>query len=383
MAPSVRSFLTELFAPLAIAAYAAWAVVWLAVIGRVAARDPALAWLVRLELLLFLAGFIVAAVLDRRTSAGHRFWACMLMAGSALALLTHEPSTASPILLVLLAAVLAACYEMPAVVISLLALNLALLVIQTRVWGFPFEAAWINLAGYGSFQAFAALVMRYAARNERLAEELRVLNADLLATRSLLEESTRGEERLKLSRELHDIAGHSLTALKLNLGVLLRDPRQPDPDRLRLCAGLADELLQNLRAVVQQMRAHDGVDLRLALQRIAAPFPRPRVHLDLGDDARVDSVERAEALLRAAQEGLTNAARHAGAHNIWIELKREDTGLMLRLRDDGRVQWPIKPGNGLSGMRERLEALGGRLDLAPAEGGGLQLTAHLPQATPA
>ena len=373
-----RTLLTELFTPLLLAAYVAWATVWVAVVGRYADTAPATAWGLRVALLLFLAGFIRCTAFGDRLDQRGFFAACALMAMSAFAVLAAGPSGAAPILLVLLAAVLAVGCSTRALTLCLVALNLSLFALMLWRWEQTWRASLFSLAAFGSFQLFAALVMRYAVSNEKLANELRTLNADLLATRSLLAESARGEERLKLSRELHDVAGHSLTALKLNLGALLRDPRQPDPERLRLCAGLADDLLQNLRGVVQQMRLHEGVDLRLALQRIAAPFPRPKVHLDVDEAARVDGVERAEALLRTVQEGLTNAARHAGAQNVWITLQREADALHLQLHDDGRVHWPLAPGNGLTGMRERLGALGGELQLARGDGGGLRLDARLP-----
>lgn len=375
-----RTLLAELFAPLLFTAYVAWATVWIAVVGRYADSDPTRAWAMRAALLLFLAGFIAGTVFGSRLDARRFAASCALMAASAFAVLGNGASGAAPILLVLLAAVLAARSSTRTLVLCLVAINACVFALMLWHWQQPWRSSLFALAAFGSFQVFAALVMRYAVSNETLATELRALNADLLATRSLLEESARGEERLKLSRELHDVAGHSLTALKLNLGALLRDPRQPDPDRLRLCAGLADELLQSLRAVVQQMRLHEGVDLRLALQRIAAPFPRPRVHLDLDEDLRVDGVERAEALLRTVQEGLTNAVRHAGAQNVWVALRREADLLHLQLHDDGRVQWPLAPGNGLTGMRERLCALGGELRLARGDAGGLTLEARLPVA---
>src|SRR3546814_6587710 len=100
--------------------------------------------------------------------------------------------------------------------------------------------------------------MRYAAQAQAMSEELRAVNADLLATRELLAESARDNERLRLSRELHDIAGHKLTALKINLAALAREARDDD-ERVRLCARLADELLAEIRGVIEQMRTDDGI----------------------------------------------------------------------------------------------------------------------------
>jgi signal transduction histidine kinase len=102
--------------------------------------------------------------------------------------------------------------------------------------------------------------------------------------------------------------------------------------------------------------------------------------MELAPQARAPGVAQAQALLRCAQEGLTNALRHSGAARVVIRLQEEDAGIGLSVEDDGRARQLPQPGNGLSGMRERLEALGGRLDLAIRDGGGLRVHAWLPQA---
>ena len=89
-------------------------------------------------------------------------------------------------------------------------------------------------------------------------------------------------------------------------------------------------------------------------------------------------IERAEALLRIAQEGLTNAARHANAQRVWIDLQNIGGEVTLRIEDDGRGADPILPGVGLTGMSERLAKLEGSLSMDRSPHGGLRLTARLP-----
>ena len=261
----------------------------------------------------------------------------------------------------------------------LAAVNVALLWLLMRYWGHGLADALIYLLSFASFQAFATLVMGMTVRAEHDRDELARVNVDLLATRSLLAESVRDSERLRLSRELHDIAGHKLTALKLNLSALARDPRWRDEQAVALCAQLADELLADIRGVVQQLRLHDGIALRELLQALAAPFPRPRVHLELADDARVADLGQAEVVLRTVQEALTNTARHSNAENLWIVLRQDSGTLALDIRDDGRGQGELVFGNGLSGMRERWQSLGGALRARRGEHGGVQLSATLPE----
>jgi len=190
--------------------------------------------------------------------------------------------------------------------------------------------------------------------------------------------SARDAERLHIARELHDVAGHKLTALKLNLVAQGRASGRDDTGGLDLCARLVDELLGDIRSVVARMRHDEGLDLRAALAAMAAPFPCPRTHLEIDRDARAATLAQAEALLRMAQEALTNAARHSQARNLWLVLRRDGDRLQLDIRDDGRGTGELRPGNGLSGMRERLEAAGGGLALERTGTGGVHLMAWVP-----
>jgi signal transduction histidine kinase len=236
----------------------------------------------------------------------------------------------------------------------------------------------IILLPVGGFQAFAVLTMHYSLTSEAARAELGEVNAELLATRRLLEESARSAERLKLSRELHDVTGHKLTALKLNLAQLVRDPTLAAREEVRLSAELADELLSDIRAVVGELRVHDGIDLGEALQALVQSIPGTRFTIELDPLARVDQIATAETLLRCAQEGITNALRHGRAKSIELRCHRIGERLELCVTDNGAERPTLRFGNGLTGMRERLEAQGGSLDVGPAQGRGVRLVATLP-----
>ena len=368
----------ELFSPLALAAYLAIGVVALAAL-RPAPVGVAPAWLAIVALVVFTLGF--ATILLRGDCEDPRIsnlvLAIMLLA--AFAIFCRGPAGIGGIIFVLWASVLAVRTQGVLLALILAAVNAALLWLLMRYWGHALADALIYLLSFASFQAFATLVMGMTVRAEHDRDELARVNADLLATRSLLAESVRDSERLRLSRELHDIAGHKLTALKLNLSALARDPRWRDEQAVALCAQLADELLADIRGVVQQLRLHDGIALREVLQALAAPFPRPRMHLELADDARVADLGQAEVVLRTVQEALTNTARHSNAENLWIVLRQDSGALALDIRDDGRGQGELVFGNGLSGMRERWQSLGGALRARRGEHGGVQLSATLPE----
>jgi signal transduction histidine kinase len=367
----------DLFGPLSLAAYVAWFAVWL----TLGTPRPLLAGsglLSPLAMLLFLAAFTLEQLLPKQGARRSFLLLAAVMAAAALLVIALHPTSGAPILLVLLAGMLGAQLQGWTLFLPLMLVSLGMAAILLGTTAASTRYVLVTVTAYASFQAFAAVVLSYARRAEEATEQLRASHAELMATRSLLAASSRDQERLRLSRELHDVAGHSLTALKLNLGALARDPRQPDPERTALCAGLANDLLQNLRRVVASMRTQDGMDLREAIEHLAAPYPTPRLHLEIADDAQVDDLERAEAILRTVQEGLTNAARHSGAANLWVVLQRDGDRLRLELRDDGRGAVMLAPGNGLAGMRERLQAAGGGLDIEARAASGLCLHAWLP-----
>lgn len=373
-----RQLTEDLFSPLTIAAYVAWTVVWVVTLGLLAEEGSPWLWVARVAMLGFLAGFIgvVGGFCEQRPL--RYLAAVLLMAACALGLSMLRPNSTAPILLVLLAAVLAVRLGAVRLVALLALINGIFLGGLIWGWGFSLGSALTTVFAFSSFQAFAALLTRSSHRAEQMAEDLRAANAELLTSRTLLAESARDAERLRLSRELHDVAGHSLTALKLNLRALAADPRQPDPQRVQLCAGLADELLGNLREVVRAMRQDEGLDLAEALSRLALPFPRPRLQLDIEPGLRLRGRERIEALLRAVQEALTNAARHGPAQLLSVKLDHGEGRLRLCIQDDGRAPAQPQAGGGLSGMRERFEALGGGIALARSLAGGLRIDAWLP-----
>ncbi len=339
--------------------------------------DPVRGWTARACTIVFLLGFMAEDRIGPRLGR-HGFAAmALLLATMALVPVGLAPYGPAPILLVLLSAMLASRYRGRELWVWLGLINLALGLVMWFTWTRE-RYIGITLLGYASFQMFAALVMRYAAQAEQAGDALRAANADLLATRSLLAEGARDHERLRLARDLHDVAGHKLTALKLNLAALARDPAAGADPRTTFCAKLADELLTDIRGVVQAMRRGEGLDLGAAITTLADCFPRPRLELELAPDARPASLSQAEAVLRTVQEGLVNAARHSQAQTLWVVLRREGGELQLDLRDDGRGVGELRPGNGLRGMRERLEAVGGGLRIERTDTGGVHLLARLP-----
>jgi signal transduction histidine kinase len=367
--------LRRLFGGMIIAAYVTWAAVFVLLIDAPLSRFGGN----RSAAIACLWGFLAAVVLKQLVERPklNLPTALLLAAEGVLALMVCLlwRDTYAPILAIVFMADCAMVLGARALIGVAIGTNVALWAISVYVW--HINGAWRLILAYGGFQLFAALTAWYSRRADETAAQLRETNAHLMATRSLLEESARDHERLRLARELHDVAGHKLTALKLNLTALQRDAGgAPNVDT---AAHLATELLADIRGVVAQMRQHDGLDIRAALTQLIAPLPAPpRIHLVIHEDARLASVAQAEALLRVVQEALTNVVRHAGARNVWVELVREAGNVHLRVHDDGKAELPLEEGFGLAGMRERLAQLSGQLDISRAAPGGLALDLLLP-----
>ncbi|MFT4197660.1 MAG: sensor histidine kinase [Pseudoxanthomonas sp.] len=240
---------------------------------------------------------------------------------------------------------------------------------------------WESVFQSSFYVGFAAFVMvtAYVARWQALArEEQRRLNAELHATRVLLAESARMNERGRISRELHDLLGHHLTALSLNLEVAAHLTEGKAQEHVRQANALARLLLTDVREAVSQLRASEAIDLAAALRPLAVNVPAPQIHWDLPGPLTLEDPERAHVLLRCAQEIITNAVRHSGARNLWIGCRRQGGDIVLTARDDGRGAPRLQVGNGLRGMRERLQQHGGRLQVAAPDEPGFGLSVQLP-----
>jgi len=241
----------------------------------------------------------------------------------------------------------------------------------------PLQLAVAYIGVYLGFQAFAYVTARTIESEGRARRELARVNSELRAAQSLVSESHRVAERMRIARDLHDVLGHRLTAIGLNLETARHLATGPAREPIERARDQAHSLLAEVRDVVSELRGSARVDLGAALRALADGCPSPRVHVDLGDAAAGVDAARAETLLRCAQEIVTNAMKHAAAENLWLALERTADGVVLRARDDGRGA-VVVPGNGLRGMRERLAQSGGRLDVESRPGAGFSLAAFLP-----
>ncbi len=307
------------------------------------------------------------------------FWLVMVNA-TAVAISYSSHSGLSGILFLVIAGVLPWLLPLRAGLIWLALQNFTLVpVFIYRVQGYDWIDAILQSGLYLGFSGFTFVTSLVAKQQAEARDEQRRLNSELRATRALLAESSRIAERLRISRELHDLVGHHLTALSLNLEVASHLVQGPAQEHVRKAQSVARLLLSDVREVVSQLREDDRIDLTQALRSLVEGVPQLAIHLELPPRFSLEDPRRAQVLLRCAQEIITNAVRHAGAKNLWLRF--EDTGdqaVAIHARDDGRGAADFAAGNGLTGMRERLAPFGGRLAIDTGAERGFALDVWLP-----
>jgi two-component system sensor histidine kinase DesK len=188
-----------------------------------------------------------------------------------------------------------------------------------------------------------------------------------------VEHMARIAERERISRDLHDLLGHSLSmiALKAELaGKLAERDVEACRSEIRDIESAAREALSEVRAAVTGYR-HTGLVSALATARASLAAANVELHEEVQPFALPPAKENVLAL--ALREAVTNIIRHAGASRCTLGLAREDGMAVLRIADDGRGATGIKHGNGLAGMQERAAAAGGTLSINADAGVAIEL----------
>jgi len=201
------------------------------------------------------------------------------------------------------------------------------------------------------------------------------------------------EERLRIARELHDSLTHSISVIQVQAGVavhLARKRGEDVPPALLAIQEAGADAVRELRATLGVLRSQedgDGSGLSqldaLVARAQAAGLP---VTVTVTGEPRPLPPEADQAAYRIVQEALTNVARHAGPACASVHLHYTPHTLTVQVDDDGTGDGtgtgPSGPGLGLAGMRERVSALGGRLQAGPRGDGGFQVRAELPTRAP-
>ena len=302
----------------------------------------------------------------------------VVMTISAIGVCYYSETGLGSVLLMVAACVLPWMLPLPMGVAWLLLSQLVVVPVFVRGLDFPLFEAIMQSLLYAGFAGFVFATSLVASQQAQAREDQRRLNSELRATRALLAESVRVNERTRISRELHDLLGHHLTALSLNLEVAIHLAEGKAQEHVQQAHTLAKLLLSDIREAVSQIRDSDAIDMAATLMPLADNVPGLHIEMRLPAPFLIDDPERAHVLLRCTQEIVTNVVRHAQATTLDLHYRWRDNGIQLQARDNGRgAQGPVA-GNGLRGIRERLAAYGGEVDIETRPGNGFCLTLFLP-----
>ncbi|EOD65994.1 sensor histidine kinase [Amycolatopsis vancoresmycina] len=228
--------------------------------------------------------------------------------------------------------------------------------------------------GYGDLITVASvtLAMFFMANLVRAVRRLELANKEI-ATLAVT------NERQRVARDLHDLLGHSLTTITVKAGLARRVlesagdiPRAVE--EIREVESLTRSALSDVRATVSEYRQ---VSLSAELVGARAALRAAEIEADLPhavDNVRPEFQTPFGYVLR---EAITNVLRHSGAKQVKVRLG----STWLEVEDDGRATEVVR-GNGLRGLAERLEAVGGTLRTSVRSGGGLLVRAEVPQPEP-
>ena len=206
------------------------------------------------------------------------------------------------------------------------------------VWQFYWHSsgALLETLLWGTFHLFSLFLNHGLNREQQQKEQAIAINQELKGTQSLLQEAAKQDERLRIARDLHDLLGHQLTALSIQLDVLRRSCPPPQQKQAESSYTLAQELLQSIRGTVSDLRDNHSLDISQVLTALAEGLPGIEV-----------------------QEACTNTLKHAGASRLQISARASNDTLEAWVRDNGKCAQNPVPGNGFAGMAERMAAING------------------------
>jgi PAS domain S-box-containing protein len=245
------------------------------------------------------------------------------------------------------------------------------------VTGRPWGALVVAAMGGGPLPDDAEARLRDFAHLVSLAVASAQGRADLVASRVRILRAG-DDARRRLERNLHDGAQQRLVSLAISLRLLQKRIGEDHPARTLLDAACADAeaAIDDLRQLANGL--HPPIltqgGLRPALASVAARLPL-EVELDVAAERLPEDLEAA--LYFVVSEALTNTVKHAGASKAAVEVRVGAQEVEARIADDGRGG-ADPDGSGIWGLRDRVEALGGALELASPPGGGTRVVAHLP-----
>jgi signal transduction histidine kinase len=287
-----------------------------------------------------------------------------------LFLISQDKYKLSAILLVLIATLLPSMFTRRQSILLIIMITVAHFVLYYAYYDDSFSSSFLHVIIYFMLQVFGFSAIETVHREAKAKEDLAAINQELLATRFMLKASSQKQERLRISRDLHDVIGHQLTALSLNLEVAKHKVPEEFKPLLQENLQLAKTLLTDVRQVVKEMRDEEQFDLISSLTNLISQLPN--CQLTVNASPEINSLRLKQQLMLCLQEGISNALRHGKANQFTLSSDKVDNRLVIELSDNGSAIAKNSPslfGSGLLGLNERLADFSGKVALIANENG--------------
>jgi two-component system sensor histidine kinase DesK len=242
------------------------------------------------------------------------------------------------------------------------------------------ECLLLHISGWGLF--YAAVFPLFVGGSNIFFAERNRMNRRLTKANEEIEHLAKVAERERIARDLHDVLGHTLSVIILKselAGKLMdRNPQQAGAE-IREVEQISRKALSDVRDAIRGYRSQ-GLIAELAQAKSTLETAGVTVHCDAGSTMKLLAVQES-VLSMAVREAVTNVLRHAKAHTCSLRLEQRNGNCQLEIQDDGCGGANVE-GNGLRGMRERVEMLGGKLSRETASGNRLTIILPLKEFTP-
>jgi signal transduction histidine kinase len=260
-------------------------------------------------------------------------------------------------------------------------------------WGF--SGMFVSAMLFWTFNLFALVMVTTAIKEKQSREKVEMINLELISTQQLLGQAAGQVERIRIARNIHDLLGHHLTALTINLQVASRQldklnvaseekaisQKGAIKESIEQCHSLSKLLLSDVREAVSDIRIKSSLKLDLAIKAMTERLPHLKVTLHYPNEINIDDVNIADVLTKCVQESITNTLKHSRGKAMDITFSQHNNELNLKLQSfdsnqltKGKLKISaavnqINLGNGLKGMQERLKQINGNVIFSMNEHG--------------
>lgn len=228
-------------------------------------------------------------------------------------------------------------------------------------WWLSGSFVWSTVAIWAGFALMNGIISNKIVESLNMHYQSKQNYEELKATQGMLQAMSAEQERLHISHELHDVLGHKLTALSINLDYLKRTADESSKEMLSSCHQISQEILEEVREIVSSQRTGRGA-LKLSLENLISQTPNLKCSVHLVKELENLNGTPALCIVRFCQEMINNTLKHTQASELSFSIRLSNESVSVIEAEASHNQpehvLPIKK-NGLKGLSERLDAVGG------------------------